>query len=83
MTKTLILEVIFVNSLRIDDNLKSLDIYTTRNSCHGQHVSKMIQAFLPADEGTSWSLLPTLVSFLLGDIVQAENTYTCTLTGTG
>ena len=32
--------------------------------------------FLPADEETSWWLLPSWVSLLWGGTVQPENTYT-------
>ena len=39
--------------------------------------------FLPADEEASWLLFPILVSFLSGDTVQPENTYSCTLKVTG
>ena len=35
--------------------------------------------FLPADGEASWSLLPSLVSLLLGGTVQPVNTYYCIL----
>ena len=46
---------------------------------HGQHGTKTIPLFLPADGTASWLLLPSLESLLSGDIVQPENTYSCIL----
>ena len=46
---------------------------------HAWHGSKTILVFLPADGEASWSLLPHLVSLLLGATVQPENTYSCNL----
>ena len=44
---------------------------------HARHGTKTIPVFLPADWEASWSLLPSLVSLLLGGTVQPENTYSC------
>ena len=40
-----------------------------------EHGTKTTPVFLPADGEASWSLLPSLVSLLLGGTVQPENTY--------
>ena len=39
--------------------------------------------FLPADREAFWSLLPSLVSLVLGSTVQPENTYSRILKVTG
>ena len=39
--------------------------------------------FLPADREASWSLLPSLVSLVLGGTMQPENTYFRILKVTG
>ena len=44
-----------------------------------EHGTKTTPIFLPADEKTSWLLLPSSVSLLSGGIVQPENTYSCIL----
>ena len=59
VNEALILKVIFVNlpensSILINDTLGRFDIYTTRNSCHGWHVSEINWVPLPADEEASW-----------------------------
>ena len=43
---------------------------------HVQRRTKVMPVFLPADEETSWWLLPSWVSLLWGGTVQPENTYT-------
>ena len=48
-----------------------------------EHGSKTTVVFLPADEEASWLLLPSLISWLSGGIVQPENTYFCILKVTG
>ena len=48
-----------------------------------KYGTKTTPVFLPADGKASWSLLPSLVSLLLGGTVQAENTYSCILKVTG
>ena len=40
-----------------------------------EHGTKTTPVFLRADGEASWSLLPSSVSLLSGDIVQPENTY--------
>ena len=44
-----------------------------------EHGTKATPVFLPADGESSWWLLPSSVSLLLGDTVQPENTYSCIL----
>ena len=44
-----------------------------------KHGTKIIPAFLPADEEASWSLIPSKVSLLSGSTVQPENAYSCIL----
>ena len=44
-----------------------------------EHVTKTTPVFLPADGEASWLLLPSSVSFLSGDKVQPEKTYSCIL----
>ena len=41
----------------------------------GEHGTKTIPVFLPADGEASLSLLPSSISLLSGGTVQAENTY--------
>ena len=48
-----------------------------------EHGTKTTLVFLAADGEASWSLLPSSVSLLSVDTVQAENTYSCTLKVTG
>ena len=48
-----------------------------------KHGSKTTAVFLPADGEAPWLLLPSSVSLLSGDTVQAENTYSCILKKTG
>ena len=48
-----------------------------------EHSTKTTLVFLPADEETSWSLLPSLVSLLSGGTVQPENIYSCILKVSG
>ena len=40
-----------------------------------KHGTKTTPIFLPADGEASWSLLPSSMSLLLGEILQPENTY--------
>ena len=52
-------------------------IHTTGNrhtSMH-EHGSKATSLFLPADGETSWSLFPSLVSFLSGGTMLLENIF--------
>ena len=46
---------------------------------HARHGTKTILVFLSADGECSWSLLPSLVSSLLGGTEQPETTYSCIL----
>ena len=46
---------------------------------HVQHGTETTPVFLPADGEATWSLLPSLISLLLGSAVQPENTYFCIL----
>ena len=48
-----------------------------------EHGTITTLVFLPADRETSWSLLPSLVSLVLGGTVQPENTYSRILKVTG
>ena len=48
-----------------------------------KHGTKTTPVFLPANEETSWSLLPSSVSLLSGETVQPENTYSRILKVTG
>ena len=48
-----------------------------------KHGTETTLVFLPSNEETSWSLLPSLVSILSGSTVQPENTYSCILKVTG
>ena len=48
-----------------------------------EHGTKTTPAFLPADGEAYWSLLPSLVSLLLGSTLQPENTYSRIVKVTG